>query len=191
MKDKGIIRATALAAVLLCGTALAGTAAYKGWEPGGAYDKNYRVSESDSFKGTVVSVIEVTPMPGMAPGLGIVVTERGSDENTTVHLGPKGFLDEKTLGLKKGDAVKVKGVWAEIGGKDVFLASKVKRSEFDEVKVRRTRDGYPFWAMTAEELKKEADGVTLEKMRHLIQTTFREERLNLVVLGDYRKQPLI
>lgn len=44
---------------------------------------------------------------------------------------------------------------------------------------------------SAEELKKEADGVTLEKMRHLIQTTFREERLNLVVLGDYQKQPLI
>lgn len=157
MKRNSILFLCMLATLALCGTALAGPGAYPGWEVDGAYNKNYHVSESDAFKGTIDSVIEITPMPGMAPGLGLLVVERGSDEKTLVHLGPKGFLNEKTLGLSKGDAVKVKGAWAEIGGKDVFMAAKVKRSEYDEVKVRRTRDGFPFWAMTEEELKKERE----------------------------------
>ncbi|MEW5733782.1 MAG: hypothetical protein AB1921_02945 [Thermodesulfobacteriota bacterium] len=157
MSVRRLIVPLLLAAFFFTGAAWAGPGDYPGWEPGGAYDKNYRVSEFDSFKGTIASVVEITPLPGMAPGLGILVVERGSDEKTLVHLGPKGFFNEKTLGLNKGDAVKVKGVWAEIGGKDIFMASKVKRSEYDEVKVRRSRDGYPFWAMTAEELKKEQE----------------------------------
>jgi hypothetical protein len=60
-----------------------------------------------------------------------------------------------SIGLKKGDRVKVKGSWAQIGGKDVFIASKVKKSENVELKVRRTKDGMPFWAMSSEELEKE------------------------------------
>jgi hypothetical protein len=53
--------------------------------------------------------------------------------------------------------VKVKGAWAQIGGKEVFMASKVKKSENVELKVRRTKDGMPYWVMTPEELAKEKE----------------------------------
>ncbi len=139
---------------LLPAAASAGPADYPGWERGGDYDSRYKVSEYDSFKGAVKKVEVVTPMPGMAPGVAVVVTdEEGTD--VEVQLGPRGFVDEKATGFKAGDKVKVKGVWAEIGGKEVFLASKVKKGDLFQLKVRRTKDGMPFWAMTAGELEKE------------------------------------
>jgi hypothetical protein len=127
---------------------------FPGWEKGGVYDKHYNVSEFDQFKGTVEDIVEVTPLPGMAPGVGLSVRDEGK-ELVKVHLGPKDFVDFKSTGLKKGDKVKVKGVWAEIGGQDVFMASKVKKGENVEVKFRRTKDGTPFWTLTPEELAKE------------------------------------
>lgn len=63
----------------------------------------------------------------------------------------------ESIGLKKGDRVKVKGAWAQIGGKEIFIASKVKKSENVELKVRRTKDGMPYWTMSPEELAKEQE----------------------------------
>jgi len=74
-----------------------------------------------------------------------------------VHLGPKSFVKVESIGLKKGDRVKVKGAWAQIGGKEIFIASKVKKSENVELKVRRTKDGMPYWTMSPEELAKEQE----------------------------------
>ena len=51
--------------------------------------------------------------------------------------------------------MKVKGVWAEVQGKDVFMASKVKKGDYFELKVRLTKDGTPFWTMSPEELARE------------------------------------
>jgi hypothetical protein len=127
---------------------------FAGWEKGGEYDKHYNASDFDQFKGTVEDIMEVTPLPGMAPGVALTVRDEGK-ELVKVHLGPKDFVDFKSTGLKKGDKVKVKGVWAEIGGQDVFMASKVKKGETVEVKFRRTKDGIPFWTLTPEELAKE------------------------------------
>ena len=127
-----------------------------GWEKGGAYDRHYNVSEFDQFKGTVEDIVEITPMPGMAPGVGLLIRDEGKDL-VKVQLGPRSFVDLKSIGLKKGDKVKLKGVWAEINGADVFMASKVKKGENIEVKVRRTKDGTPFWSMTPEELAKEKE----------------------------------
>lgn len=125
-----------------------------GWEKDSAYNKLYNASEFDDFKGVVEEVVDVTPLPGMAPGVGLKVKDQDK-EMVEVHLGPKSFVKADGLGLKKGDKVKVKGVWAAIGGKDVFLASKVKKGEDMEVKVRRTKDGTPFWTLSPEELAKE------------------------------------
>lgn len=52
----------------------------------------------------------------------------------------------------------VKGCWAEINGKDVFMASKVKKGESFEFKVRMTKDGTPFWTMTPDQVAKERGG---------------------------------
>jgi hypothetical protein len=124
-----------------------------GWEKGSPYNQCYKADEMDSFKGTVVGFKEVIPFPGMSPGVALLVREKGGNDVTTVHLGPKWFV--KQVGVKKGEKVKVKGVWAEIQGKDVFMASKVKKGDYFELKVRLTKDGTPFWTMSPEELARE------------------------------------
>lgn len=132
----------------------ADAAGLKGWERDSEYNKLYNVSEFDQFKGVVEEITVVTPLPGMAPGVGLKVRDQDGDA-VNVDLGPKAFVDVDSIGLKKGDKVKVKGAWAEINGKEVFVASKVKKSEHVELKVRRTKDGVPFWALSPEELEKE------------------------------------
>jgi len=128
-----------------------------GWEKDSTYNRHYAATEMDDFKGIVVGITEIVPLPGMSPGVALEVREgKGADSETiTVHLGPSGFLDPKNLGLKKGDRVKIKGVWAEIDGKDVFMAAKVKKGDYFELKVRLTQDGTPFWTMSPEQLEKE------------------------------------
>ncbi len=156
-----------IAQVLICGIFVlavvtgTGNAADKkdmgGWDLGGAYNQLYKSSERDRLKGTVESFEEVVPMPGMSPGVAIVVKDDDGDR-VMVHLGPRWFVDPDGIGVRKGDQVKIKGAWAVIGEEDVFIASKVKRSEFDEYKIRRTRDGYPFWCMSDAELARERAG---------------------------------
>ena len=126
-----------------------------GWEKGGTYDKFYDAKEADSFKGRVEDIIEITPLPGMAKGVGLIVRDKKDNKPETVHLGPKDFVDLNSIGLRKGDMVKVAGVWATIGGKEVVMASKVKKDEGVEIKVRRTKDGMPWWSLSPEELEKE------------------------------------
>jgi len=127
-----------------------------GWGKDGEYNRYYQASEFDEFKGKVDEIIEIKPLPGMAPGVGLNVKDQDGDM-VTVHVGPKSFVKVDSIGLKKGDRVKVKGAWAQIGGKEVFMASKVKKSENVELKVRRTKDGMPFWLMSPEELAKEKE----------------------------------
>jgi len=126
-----------------------------GWEKGGAYDKFYDAKEADSFKGRVEDIIEITPLPGMAKGVGLVVRDKKDNKTETVHLGPKDFVDLNAIGLKKGDTVKVAGVWASIGGKEVVMASKIKKDEGVELKVRRSKDGMAWWNLSPEDLEKE------------------------------------
>lgn len=153
---KTITRGAILTALaVLCLGALASAAGIKGWEKGSAYDKYYDAKEADSFKGRVDDIIEIVPMPGMDPGVGLVVRDKKDNKAETVHLGPKDFVKLDSIGLKKGDSVKVYGVWATIGGKDVVMASKVKKDEDKQLKVRRTKDGMPWWSMSPEELAKE------------------------------------
>jgi hypothetical protein len=129
---------------------------FAGWEKGGAYDNHYKASDFDQFKGTVEDIVEITPLPGMAIGVGLLVRDEGK-EIVKVHLGPKDFVDLKTIALKKGDKVKIKGAWAEINGDDILMASKVKKGETTELKLRLTKDGTPFWTMSPEEIARELE----------------------------------
>lgn len=129
---------------------------FAGWGKDSEYNKYYQASEFDEFKGTVDEIIEIKPLPNMAPGIGLKIKDQDGDM-VTVQIGPKSFVKVDSIGLKKGDRVKVKGAWAQIGGKEVFMASKVKKSESVELKVRRTKDGMPFWVLSPEELAKEKE----------------------------------
>jgi hypothetical protein len=119
----------------------------------------YDAVELDSFKAYVVKITEVIPMPGMSPGVALHVKEAKSPnaEIIVVHLCPTWFIKPESIGLKRGERVKLRGVWAEINGEDVFLASKVKKGNYFSLKVRLTKDGKPFWTMSPEELAKERE----------------------------------
>jgi hypothetical protein len=125
----------------------------QGWEKDGAYDKLYKASELDRLKCSVKKVTEVVPMNGMSPAVALIVDD-GDGEEILVHVGPKWFLGD-AIAVKRGDKLKIRGAWAEIDGKDVFMASKIKKGDFFELKVRLTKDGTPFWTMTPEELARE------------------------------------
>ncbi len=137
----------------------AGPATAGGWEKEGAYNQLYKSADADRIKGEVSDIREAAPQPGMAPGVLLKVRE-GKSAEILVHLCPIAYMDAAATGLKKGDAVKIRGAWAEVGGKDIFMAAKVKKGEHFELKLRLTKDGTPFWSMTPAERaqhQKEAD----------------------------------
>ena len=126
----------------------------QGWGINDPYNKHYDVREYEKFRGWVLKVTEVVPMPGMAPATALLVRE-GSEE-IEVHLCPTWYRKPSEIGVKPGDRIKLKGVWAYINGKDVFMASKIKKDpDIDVIKVRLTKDGTPFWTMTADQLAQE------------------------------------
>jgi hypothetical protein len=140
------------ASLMISISASAGDEGLKGWEIDGKYNKLYSMAEFDNFKGEIEDIMEIVPMEGMAPGLALSVRDR-DDEVILVHLGPKSFVSDH--GFRKGDKVKIRGAWAEIDGKEIFMASKIRRGEDHVYKVRLTKNGKPFWCMGAEELAKE------------------------------------
>jgi hypothetical protein len=125
-----------------------------GWEEDSPYNQLYNPFEFESFKGSVLEIKEVVPMTGMSPAVALVV-EESENETVLVHLCPRWFANPEDIGIKKGDQVKIKGAWCEINGEDIFMASKVKKGDFFEFKVRLTKNGKPFWIMTPEELARE------------------------------------
>jgi hypothetical protein len=127
----------------------------KGWEEGSPYNQLYNVKEFEYFRAWVVGFKEEPPMPGMSPATIMIVKD--GDDLIDVHICPTWFAKPEEIGVKKGDRVKIKGAWAEIDNKDVFMASKIKKSDSDvfEFKVRLTKNGKPFWTMTKEELARE------------------------------------
>ncbi|MGD8382555.1 MAG: hypothetical protein PVJ11_10450 [Syntrophobacterales bacterium] len=125
----------------------------EGWEKNSGYNNLYDLAQRDKLKGVVVDVKRITPLPGMAPGVGLLV-QSPEDGSVTVHLGPRSFLNVNKIWKLKGARVKVRGVWAQLAGEKVFIAYKVKSGKH-VLKVRRTRDGTPYWTMTPEELAKE------------------------------------
>ena len=125
----------------------------KGWGLDDPYHKLYKAKETERLKATVVKVLEVVPIPGMSPGVALEVRE--GNQTVVVHLCPVGYAKPSEIGFKPGDKVTIRGCWAEVGGKDVFMAAKVKKGDTFEFKVRLSKDGTPFWTMTPEQLAKE------------------------------------
>jgi len=126
----------------------------QGWEIDSPYNKLYDVREFEKIRAWVIRVKEVVPMPGMSPATALDVRE-GSDV-FEVHLCPTWYRKPSEIRLKKNARIKLKGVWAEVNGKDIFMASKIKKDpDIEIIKVRLTKDGTPFWTMTSEQLAME------------------------------------
>ena len=123
----------------------------QGWGIDDPYNQHYDVREFEYIRAWFLRAKEVVPMPGMSPATAIEVQEGA--ETIEVHLCPTWFRKPSEIRLKKNERIKIKGVWAEINGKDVFIAAKVKKDpNTDIIKVRLTKDGTPFWTMTPEQL---------------------------------------
>jgi len=126
----------------------------QGWGIDDPYNKLYDMREFESIRAWVVAVKEVVPMPGMSPATALDVREGAYTYE--VHLCPTWYRKPSEIRLKKNDRIKIKGAWAEIKGKDIFIASKIKKDpDIEIIKVRLTKDGTPFWTMTAQQLAKE------------------------------------
>ncbi len=125
----------------------------QGWGNGDEYNRLYNPKELDKLKGRVEKFKKLTPLSGMSDATALVLNEDG--DKIIVHLCPVWFATAKDTGIKRGDKVKIKGSWAEIDGEDIFMASKVKKGDNYEFKVRLTKDGTPFWNMTPEQLAHE------------------------------------
>jgi len=139
--------------LLLPGVSLA-AGDFTGWEIDSEYNKLYNSKERDSIKGDIVKFITVTPIEGMAPGTAFIIDEGGGDK-VVVHVCPEAYASGRETGLRRGDWVKVKGVWADIGDESIFIAAKIRKDNDYVFKVRLTSDGKPFWTMSPEELEKE------------------------------------
>ena len=123
----------------------------KGWEVGSRYNNYYDVREYEKLRAWFLRAKEVIPMPGMSPATVVEVLEGA--EVIEVHLCPTWYRKPSDIKLKKNERIKIKGVWAEINGKDVFMASKIKKDpNIDIIKVRLTKDGTPFWTMSPEQV---------------------------------------
>ena len=125
----------------------------QGWGPGDPYNKLYDVSRFDKFRGWVIGFKAEPPMPAMSPGTILVVKNRS--RFIDVHICPTWFAKPADVGVKKGDRVKIRGCWADVAGKKVFMASKIKKDNFFEFKVRLTKNGKPFWTFSPEEVARE------------------------------------
>lgn len=153
MKRIGVI-AGALAFFLLAAGIVVAASGIEGWENDSEYNKLYNPKEKDQIKGDIVKFVEVTPLPGMATGTALILDE-GDGEEVTVHICPKSFASGRETGLKRGDWVKIRGAWADVGDETVFIAAKIKKDSGFSFKVRLTSDGAPFWTMSPEQLAKE------------------------------------
>lgn len=126
----------------------------KGWEIDSEYNSYYNSKELDRIKGEVTKFVEITPLPGMAPGTALYLDE-GDGEKILVHLCPTAYAEPGKTGIRKRVTTKIRGSWAYINDEDVFLASKIKQGDHFSFKVRLTSDGTPFWTMSPEQLAKE------------------------------------
>ncbi len=126
----------------------------QGWGIDDPYNKLYDVREFEKIRAWVIRVKEVVPMPGISPATALDVRE-GSDV-FEVQICPTWYRKPSEIRLKKNARIKLRGVWAEIDGKDIFMASKIKKDpDIEIIKVRLTKDGTPFWTLTPQQLAKE------------------------------------
>ncbi|MGI9536049.1 MAG: hypothetical protein ACR2PB_03200 [Desulfocapsaceae bacterium] len=129
-----------------------------GWEEDSEYNELYNPKERDSIKGDILKFITVTPIKGMAPGTAFILDEGGGDK-VVVHVCPESYASGRETGLRRGDWVKVKGVWADIGDESIFIAAKIRKDNEYAFKVRLTSDGTPFWTLSPERLAEEIAAV--------------------------------
>jgi len=113
-----------------------------GWGVDTPYGRLYDPAKEQTISGQVVSIETSAPMPGMAPGMQMLVqTEDG--KSTRVQVGPAWYLERQDLDMKENTHVQVTGARAEIEGQPVLMAREV---QFDgQFVTLRDAQGMPMW----------------------------------------------
>jgi sporulation protein YlmC with PRC-barrel domain len=114
-----------------------------GWGVDTPYGRLYDPEKEETISGQVVSIETSAPMPGMAPGMQMLVqTEDG--QSTRVQVGPAWYLERQDLNMQENTHVQVTGAQAEIDGQPVLMAREV---QFDgKVVTLRDARGMPMWS---------------------------------------------
>jgi sporulation protein YlmC with PRC-barrel domain len=114
-----------------------------GWGMETPYGRLYDPAKEQTISGQVVSIETRAPMPGMTPGMQMLVqTEDGKSAH--VQVGPVWYLERQDLDMKENTRVQVTGAQAEIDGQPVLIAREV---QFDgQVLTLRDAQGMPMWS---------------------------------------------
>jgi sporulation protein YlmC with PRC-barrel domain len=114
-----------------------------GWGADTPYGRLYDPAQEQTISGHVVSIEASPPMPGMAPGLQMLV-QTDDGQNTRVQVGPVWYLEHQDLDIKENTHVQVTGARAEIAGQPVLMAREM---QFDgQVITLRDAQGMPVWS---------------------------------------------
>jgi sporulation protein YlmC with PRC-barrel domain len=114
-----------------------------GWGADTPYGRLYDPEKEETISGQVVSIETSAPMPGMAPGMQMLV-QTDDGQSTRVQVGPTWFLERQDLDMQENTHVQVTGARAEIGGQPVLMAREV---QFDgQVIMLRDTQGMPMWS---------------------------------------------
>ena len=114
-----------------------------GWGVDTSYGRLYDPTKEQIISGQVVSIETSAPMPGMAPGMQMLV-QTDDGKNTRVQVGPTWYLERQELDVKENTRVQITGAQAEIEGQPVLMAREV---QFDgQVLTLRDAQGIPMWS---------------------------------------------
>ena len=113
-----------------------------GWGAETAYGRLYDPAKEQTISGQVSSIETAAPMPGMAPGVQLLVqTEDG--KTVRVHVGPAWYLERQNVALQEHTRVQVTGASAEIAGQPVLMAREVQFN--GQTLTLRNAQGLPVW----------------------------------------------
>jgi hypothetical protein len=113
-----------------------------GWGRHGQYQRLYDPKTVETLSGEVVEIGYFSPMRGM--GQGVHLQLKTDKETLSVHLGPKWFLENQDVQIKKGDRINVEGSRITINEKPALIAAEVEKG--NETLILRDSDGFPLWA---------------------------------------------
>jgi sporulation protein YlmC with PRC-barrel domain len=114
-----------------------------GWGVDTPYGRLYDPEKEETISGQVVSIETSAPMPGMAPGMQMLV-QTDDGQSTRVQVGPAWYLERQDLDMQKNTHVQVTGARADIDGQPVLMAREV---QFDgQVITLRDAQGMPMWS---------------------------------------------
>ena len=115
-----------------------------GWGDKNAYCSLFDSKTVQTVQGTVVSIDNITPMPGMRPGVQLQL--KITKGLIPVQLGPLWYLENQDIDLKPDDSVQVTGSRVFCVNQDVLMATEVRRGD-KTIKLRDAK-GRPLWVVT-------------------------------------------